>query len=258
METNTSSNKFDTGKNPMAYTIFPWENEEGDFVLEPEIAKERISIWKKKQVLIHFSLSGKLVAFLGPYPNAKTYTEKVKNFFLGYFVTMPSAFEEHSLDLSFMETYVCFFWFSSPTQSKEYLAWINKVEGKKQKQWEDLGIFDMIQISLTGPRYNSVMLLASIFFWEGLTNTFQFPRGILTSTLFNVAAITGLNPLGETFTPNIETDHEFVIKRFSFKNFIIDHHNKKTEEISDKEHTLYLPRLLSKLPTDLINQHEFF
>lgn len=64
MTTNASSNKFDTIKNPMAYTNLPSENDEGrDFIPEPPMAKERNSIWKK-QILIPFTLSGKLLAFL--------------------------------------------------------------------------------------------------------------------------------------------------------------------------------------------------
>lgn len=40
MAVNTSSNKFDTGKNPIAYTILPSENDEGrNFVFEPSMAK---------------------------------------------------------------------------------------------------------------------------------------------------------------------------------------------------------------------------
>lgn len=66
----------------------------------------------------------------------------------------------------------CVFRSAPLTQSKEYLAGLNIVESKKQKQHEDLDISNMIQISRTDPRYNPTMLLASIFFWEGPTNTF--------------------------------------------------------------------------------------
>lgn len=98
----------------------------------------------------------------------------------------------------------------------------------------------MIQISRTGSRYNRTMLLGSTFFLEGSNNTFQFPYGILTPTLFDVAAITRLNPLGETFTPTIDTNHEFFSERFIFKKFIINHHDKKNEELSDQEHIAFL------------------
>lgn len=83
------------------------------------------------------------------------------------------------------------------------------------------------------------MLLASIFFWEGSTNTFQFPCGMLTPNLFDVSAITGPNPLGETFSRTIKVDPEFVFEHFSFKNFIIDHHDKQSEEVHDQEHITF-------------------
>lgn len=63
---------------------------------------------------------------------------------------------------------------------------------------------------------------------------------MLTPTLFNVEAITGLNRLGENFTLTLETANEFTIERFSFKNFIIDNHDKKTIEVSDQEHIAFL------------------
>lgn len=93
----------------MAYTIFTSEDDEGrDFIPEPSMSKEKIVAWQH-QVLIPFTLSTKVVAFLGPCPTAKTHTENVKNFIPGYPVTMPLVFEERSLDLSFRETHVCVF-----------------------------------------------------------------------------------------------------------------------------------------------------
>lgn len=89
------------------------------------------------------------------------------------------------------------------------------------------------------------MLLASIFFWEGSTNTFQFPYGMLTLTLFGITTIMGLNPIGETFTPMIEIDNEFVFEPPNFKNYITDHHEKKTKEVSDQEHISFLTLWLS-------------
>lgn len=68
---------------------------------------------------------------------------------------------------------------------------------------------------------------------------------MITTTLFDVAAIMGLNPLGETFTPIIEIDQEFIIECFCFKNFIIDHHDKQSEEVSDQEHITFLTFWLS-------------
>lgn len=85
----------------------------------------------------------------------------------------------------------------------------------------------MVDISIIDPRYNPTMLFALIFFWGGPTNIFQFPCGMLMPTLFDVAPITGLNPLGYTFNPTLETTNEFTIERFNFKNFILKTKIKK-------------------------------
>lgn len=68
---------------------------------------------------------------------------------------------------------------------------------------------------------------------------------MLTPTLFDVEAITGMNPLGKTFTPTAETGNGFVFECFSFKKFIIDHHDKKTQEVSDQENIAFLTLWLS-------------
>lgn len=68
---------------------------------------------------------------------------------------------------------------------------------------------------------------------------------MLTPTLFVVATVTGLNPLGENFTPTIKTTNKFIVEHFSFKNFIIDHQNKKIVEVSDQEHIAFLSLWLS-------------
>lgn len=129
---------------------------------------------------------------------------------------------------------------SSPTpNNKEYIAWLEKVQGQLKVQWENLGIFDIIQLSRTGPKYNQGMMLASILFWEGSTNTFQVPYGMITPTLFNVAAITGLLPLGEIFDPTLKSDIEFNFDNPDFKQYIIDHHDKTNATVSDMEHIAF-------------------
>jgi hypothetical protein len=45
------------------------------------------------------------------------------------------------------------------------------------------------------------MLIAALHFFESYTNTFHFECGMMTSSLFDVAAITGLSPIGDTYEP---------------------------------------------------------
>lgn len=126
--TKASSSKFDTRKNQMAFIIPQKEDEQRrDFILEPPLSKEKISNWVK-QVLIPFSLSNKLFAFLGAYPTTKSQDGKVKNFFPSFPVTMLSAFEERSFHLSFIDKPTGVFRSAPPAPNKEYIAWLDKVQ----------------------------------------------------------------------------------------------------------------------------------
>lgn len=89
------------------------------------------------------------------------------------------------------------------------------------------------------------MLLSSLYFWESPTNTFHLPCGMLTPTLFDVAAITDLSPLGKTFDPSYPTKTKFSFKRLSLKLYIIDHQVKDSDEVSNEEHIAFLTLWLS-------------
>lgn len=68
---------------------------------------------------------------------------------------------------------------------------------------------------------------------------------MLTHTLFDVAAITGLSPLGEVFDPTLTTENTFSFGWASLLNYIEDHHNKDSVEVSDDEHITFLTLWLS-------------
>ena len=84
-----------------------------------------------------------------------------------------------------------------------------------------------------------------MYFWEGSTNTFQLPCGMLMPTLFDVEAITGLSPLGETFDPTLPTENTFSFNRASLQNYIEDHHDQDSAEVSDEEHIAFITLWLS-------------
>ena len=69
---------------------------------------------------------------------------------------------------------------------------------------------------------------------------------MLTPTLLDVAAITGLKPIGETFDSN-EDDSEisFDFSRFAYGVFIMDNHDTKFFEVSAEEHVAFLNYCLS-------------
>lgn len=58
---------------------------------------------------------------------------------------------------------------------------------------------------------------------------------MITSTLFDIVAITDLRPTWDTFYPTLETTTgvDFRFDRDGFKNYIVDHQDKNTKEVSE-------------------------
>jgi hypothetical protein len=70
---------------------------------------------------------------------------------------------------------------------------------------------------------------------------------MLTPTLLDVVGITGLKPTGQTFDPdNHHSEFSFDFVRPAYGNFIIDHHDTSTAEVSDTEHIAFLTYWLSR------------
>lgn len=125
---------------------------------------------------------------------------------------------------------------------KNYLSWLAKIENHKAQTWKEMEIFDMIQLSKVGLVYCQPILIISLYFWNNTHKNFQFPCGMLTPTLFDVAAITSLRPTGDTFDPNYMTKETigFNGSQATFTRCILDHHNKDTKEVSEEKHISFL------------------
>jgi hypothetical protein len=107
--------------------------------------------------------------------------------------------------------------------------------------WKKQEFFDLIQLTRKEIFYNHEMLLASIHFWESSTNTFQLPCGMLTPTLFDIAAITGLRPTGQVFDPTkIKNPRDFFDFQKTGLNSFLAENMATGPEVSDKEHIAFL------------------
>jgi len=162
------------------------------FANEPDLNEEKTQIWMS-QVLIPSSNS--LYAYLGPLE--KDENEDTKAFFPHDKTYLPLIFArnpDEPYDLHYLETRV---FRAAPRIDKveDYIAWLDRVENHKGSLWKDLGIFDLIQLWRQGPRYQTHMLLSVLHFWNSSTNSLHLKYGMLTPTLLDVAAITGLKPL---------------------------------------------------------------
>lgn len=130
-----------------------------------------------------------------------------------------------------------------PTKKNEdYIPWLNKIEATKKETWKSRGIFDLIQLSRTGLAYCQNILVASLYLWESTTNTFQLPCGMVTPTLFDIATIIGLCPIGENFDPNEREENtiNFDTNRACFGKYIEDYHVINDPKVSGEEHITFL------------------
>ena len=173
----------------------------------------------------------------------KTESEEIQKIFPLYKKHSPLIFIQNldtPYDLKFLDTKV--FRAAPKFDNNEiYLAWLNTLEKKKGNFWKELGIFDFIQLSRQGPTCYQDMLLAALHFWDISTNSLHLKCGMLTPTLLDVAAITGLKPTGDIFDQDIcESDITFDFKRAD-----ADHYNTKNEDVSDAEHIAFLTLWLS-------------
>ncbi|KAK2384608.1 hypothetical protein QL285_071936 [Trifolium repens] len=163
-----------------------------EFVSEPAVTSVEGTIWGEELMIPH-KLESKTLAFAGPFPSSDNFSEDISNIFPLHVTCEPKIFANSVFDMSFFEPgYRAFR--SAPIVSESYLKWLNKVEKQYAPFWKESGIFNLIQLSRERPRYNAEMLIAALHFWENSTNTFHLKAGMMTPTLFDVAAITGLRP----------------------------------------------------------------
>ena len=136
-----------------------------------------------------------------------------------------------------------------PENYPKFRAWMTRLEAEKLDQWQDLGIYTLLQIPCCGPPYSCGMLLAATQFWEGSTNTFHTKCGMITPTLLDIAAITGLKPTARVFN---HRDANPISLKFdigdsgkpTYNNFI-DYHAKTLGLVTPGEHVVFLALWLS-------------
>src|SRR4051812_33647322 len=245
---------------------------EQEYVSNPNT--EEIRAIYASQVIIPFELSGKTLAFMGPLPSENI--PSLNKFFPAYYKTRPlvskikidedgrsplgksASVEETStatplalakIRLNYMTNSVKVFRsFPLAKDPDLYYAWLEKVEKLKESFWKSLGIYDLIQLSKMGLEYNQPMLVAAVHFWDASHNTFHLPCGMVTPTLFDVAAITGIRPTGETFDPNVlDTDTiNFSEAAVTYTAFIQQYHDENNEVVSDEEYIAFLALWLSR------------
>jgi len=189
-------------------------------IVEPDIKEAEDKIWKT-QVVIPFPNSPH--AFLGPFPDNTENLENLNVVFPCFEERSPLIFTQGPYDLSFLKSKFT----TEPRyeNNERYLCWLEKVEKQKGQFWKEMGIFNLIQLSRHGPKYHSEMIIAALHFWNPSTCSLHLKCGMLTPTLLDVAGLTGLKPIGQTFDLDGHiSELSFDFARPAYGNFILDHH----------------------------------
>ncbi|PNX90588.1 hypothetical protein L195_g046713, partial [Trifolium pratense] len=180
------------------------------YVPEPQGDKTAKEIWNN-QVLIPFSVAEISHAFGGPIPDRNVSNKE--NFFR-------------------TEPYL---------RVANYIPWLNRVEKAYGDFWKEYGIFDFIQLSRMSLEYQPELLIAALHFFEKSSKTFQFKYGMMTPTLFDVAAITGLKPTRDTYNPtNSSKNISLSITKYTYSKYIEEQRGKDGDEVSEAEHVAFL------------------
>ncbi|QHN78103.1 uncharacterized protein DS421_19g658490 [Arachis hypogaea] len=89
----------------------------------------------------------------------------------------------------------------------------------------------------------------ALYFWDETSHTFHTSYGMITPTLLDVAAITGLPPLGKEIltTTRSTTGVEYAIdiSFTTYQSFILNNKGQRGEPVSDNEHIAFLLYWLS-------------
>ncbi|XLU75465.1 hypothetical protein S245_034518, partial [Arachis hypogaea] len=119
-----------------------------------------------------------------------------------------------------------------------------RVETDKMTLWKEIGIYDLIQLSKNSYTVNSGLMGGALYFWDETSHTFHTPYGMITPTLLDVAAITGLPLLGEeiltTTWSTTGVKYAIDISSTTYQSFILNNKGQDGDPVSDNEHITFL------------------
>ena len=131
-----------------------------------------------------------------------------------------------------------------PKPNEDYLKWLDKVADQWGEEWKTWDIYDVIMLSKMSFSSNIEMFLTFLVFWKSAINTFVFPFGIMSPTLFDVATMLGLPIIGEDIPPFYDKDFEdlgcLISKENATYGKYMKEHKQKQGVVGKAEHNAFL------------------
>ncbi|KHN35887.1 uncharacterized protein LOC114367667 [Glycine soja] len=234
--------------NLAAKEILPVEGK--NYIPIPRLGEKSLKIWSS-QVLLPYTANNHSYAFLGPFlPYLKL--EQLDQF-------LPRLDEEWPLvHLPIIRTdftnkdHARIFRATPPVDRNNFFKWMDRVENVYGNHWKKLGIYEFMQLCrLDLTSLDIPLLMASFIVWNRSTHAFDLPCGPASPTLLDIAAITGLRPIGERYAMGLIKDEinvETVGVNFrysTYRRYIKEHQGEAGTYVTEKEHISFLLYWLS-------------
>ncbi|KAK4715256.1 hypothetical protein R3W88_013594 [Solanum pinnatisectum] len=135
---------------------------------------------------------------------------------------------------------------SWPTATEGWIRWVDRMEKVKGETWRTADIYDTIQLSKVNIPCDPDLLYAALCFWSTSGNAFHFNFGMMSPTVFDISALTGIRPHGEAISSvlDIQSPKREKSKKIYYEKFIKV--NTQREDITEEEHLAFLNMWLCK------------
>ncbi|KAH0643400.1 hypothetical protein KY289_034374 [Solanum tuberosum] len=113
-------------------------------------------------------------------------------------------------------------WKSWPTATEGWIGWVNRMEKVKGDTWRTADIYDTIQLSKVNIPCDPDLLYAALCCWSTSGNAFHFNFGMMSPTVFDISALTGIRPHGEAISSvlDIQSPKREKSKKLYYEKFI--------------------------------------
>lgn len=137
-------------------------------------------------------------------------------------------------------------WNSWPTATEGWIRWVDRMERVKGETWRTADIYDTIQLSKFNIQCDRDLLYAALCFWSTSGNAFHFNFGMMSPTVFDISALTGIRPHGEAISSVLDIQRQKwgKSKKTSYEKFI--KLNMQREDVTEEEHLAFLNMWLCK------------
>ncbi|KAH0753625.1 hypothetical protein KY290_023895 [Solanum tuberosum] len=137
-------------------------------------------------------------------------------------------------------------WKSWPTATEGWIRWVDRMEKVKGDTWRTADIYDTIQLSKVNIPCDPDLLYAALCFWSTSGNAFHFNFGMMSPTVFDISALTGIRPHGEAISSvlDIQSPKREKSKKIYYEKFIKV--NTQREDVTEEEHLVFLNMWLCK------------